>query len=322
MIQPIQLGKRVFSTNLIQGPLAGVSCAPFRRPIWQYSEPAYTCTEMISCKTLIHQAPKDVRRFVEKDSEEGPLCFQLSGNEPQELEEAVKRATDYGADLIDLNCGCPVKKIRGKGAGSFLLSDAGKLYQLIRAMKENTTVPVSIKIRVDGGSQEKFNQEIVKVVQDAGVDFLIVHGRHWTEHYETPCRYDEIQYFVNELKLPVIGNGDISCLASLKSMFATGCAGVMIARAGMGQPWLIQQLIMEARGMPYQAPDSAERAKLFLTHIRDLKVLLESEKFAMLQGRKFAKYYARHLANRADFCEEVNTCEDILTLAKICERYF
>src|SRR5579872_3048443 len=104
-MQSFQLGNKNFSANIIQGPLAGVSCAPFRRLIWRYSQPAFACTEMISCKTILHQSQASLQRFVKKDPEERAVCFQLSGNNPLELAEAVKRVTDYGADLIDLNCG-------------------------------------------------------------------------------------------------------------------------------------------------------------------------------------------------------------------------
>jgi len=277
---------------------------------------------MISCKTLIHQPKTSHQRYILKDPQEGPVSFQLSANNPLELAEAVKRVTEYGADLIDLNCGCPVKKIRSKGAGSSLLSDAAKLFQLIKAMKQNTHVPVSIKIRVQGNSDEKFNQEIASAVTEAGADFLIVHGRHWTEHYETPCRHDEIQFFVEHMKIPVIGNGDIRCADSLKKMFATGCAGVMVARAGVGQPWLIKKLIAEMNGETFVMPAHAEIAAMFIEHVERLAILLENEKFALLQARKIAKYYARGLSTRMEFAGEINKCESIASLKVICLRYF
>lgn len=321
MIKPLQLGDKTFPVNLIQGPLAGVSCAPFRLLTWQHSKPAFSCTEMISCKTLIHQPKIAQQRYIAKDKNEGPVCFQLSANDANELAEATKIATDAGADLIDLNCGCPVKKIRGKGAGSKLLTDTQKLYQLIRAMKDNTQVPVSIKIRVEGGD-EKFNQEVANVVSDAGPDFLVVHGRHWTEHYETPCRHDQIQFFVQELKIPVIGNGDIANIDSLKKMLATGCAGVMIGRAGVGQPWLIAKLMAEMQGEIFKLPEHAEMGKMFMQHVEQLTTLLGSEKFAILQARKFAKYYARPLTTRMGFAEAVNNCDSLQILQKLCEQYF
>jgi tRNA-dihydrouridine synthase B len=322
LIRPLTLGNKTFSINIIQGPLAGVSCAPFRLLTWQYGKPAFSCTEMISCKTLINTPLSAQQRFIQKDPAEGPVCFQLSGNNPLELAEAVKRVTDYGADLIDLNCGCPVKKIRSRGAGSRLLTDPVTLYKLICAMKQNTHVPVSIKIRIESIYDEKFNHEIAQVVKEAGTDFLIVHGRHWTEHYETPCNHEQIKFFVDELNIPVIGNGDIACVNSLKKMFSTGCAGVMIARAGMGQPWLIQKLIAEVNQKPFTLPTLSEIGNMFIQHIEQLAILLNNEKFAILQARKFAKYYARSLPDKTVFCERVNQCDDFNTFKKICYAAF
>jgi tRNA-dihydrouridine synthase B len=322
VIAPLLLGNKTFPTNLIQGPLAGVSCAPFRRLTWQYSRPAFSCTEMISCKTLLHQPATYQQRFVTKDPDEGPVCFQLASSDPAELAAATKMVTDYGADLIDLNCGCPVKKIRGKGAGSGLLSDAGKLYRLITAMKQNTQLPVSIKIRVDGASGEKFNEEVAKAVSDAGADFLVVHGRNWREHYETPCRHDEIRFFVEALTIPVIGNGDIRCVASLKTMLATGCAGVMIARAGVGQPWLIRQLMADLQQEAFTPPTVEEIAAIFIQHVGQLIQLLGTEKYAILQARKLAKYYARRLENKAEFCLAMNDCDNWQDFQEICRNFF
>lgn len=320
MIKPLVLGNKTFPVNIIQGPLAGISCAPFRLLTWRYGKPAFSCTEMISCKTLIHQPKLACQRFVKKDINEGPVCFQLAGSDAYELAEATKQATDYGADLIDLNCGCPVKKIRNKGAGSRLLTNTVKLYQLIHSMKQNTHLPVSIKIRVEGNGDEKFNLEVANVVQEAGADFLIVHGRHWTEHYETPCRYDHIQFFVQQLKIPVIGNGDIGCVTSLKKMLATGCAGVMISRAGVGQPWLIGKLIAEMNQQDFIIPKPREIISIFIEHVSRLSELLGKEKFAILQARKFAQYYARHLENKTKFCDAINMCTTMHDLEIVCNN--
>ncbi|HSW92980.1 MAG TPA: tRNA-dihydrouridine synthase family protein [Gammaproteobacteria bacterium] len=322
LINTLQLGNQTFPVNLIQGPLAGVSSAPFRRLIWRYSKPAFVCTEMISCKSILHQSKASLQRLIQIDPTEGPVCFQLSANDPKELAEATQKITAEGAHLIDLNCGCPVKKIRGKGAGSSHLADPLKLYHLITAMKQNTHVPVSVKIRVDGGSSDAFNAEIAKVVFEAGADFLVVHGRHWTEHYETPCRYDDIQFFVEQLKIPVIGNGDIACPDSLKKMFATKCAGVMISRAGVGQPWLIQQLISKMQNTLFHLPSRQEIGEIFIEHIQQLEKLLGHEKWAILHARKLAKYYARGLENKMAFCVAVNACDNLLQLKDICQRFF
>lgn len=318
----LQLGNKTFHHHFIQGPLAGVSCAPFRTLTWRYSQPAFSCTEMMSCKTVIQQPKKVYRRFVHKDPAEGPVCFQLASSYPTELATATRIVTAEGADLIDLNCGCPVNKIRSKGAGSRLLHDPIKLYQLISAMKQNTHVPVSIKIRVESCSGDKFNADVLKAVSDAGADFLIVHGRHWTEGYDKPCSYDDIRFFVNGLKIPVIGNGDIACATSYQKMLATGCAGVMISRAGMGQPWLIRKIIADYQQEKFVMPSSTEIAAIFIEHIERLTDLLQNEKFAILQARKFAKYYARNLENRTAFCHDINNCVNLKELQHICSVHF
>lgn len=318
----MQLGNQVFSSRLIQAPLAGVSTAPFRELIWRYSEPAYCVTEMMSCKTLIQKNTQLKKRYVAKSMLERAVCFQLSGNDPTELAEATKIATDCGADLIDLNCGCPVKKIRSKGAGSKLLSEPQRLYHLIRAMKDNTTVPVSIKIRVDGGSDESFNDALIEVMHEAGNDFVVVHGRHWTEHYETPCRYDQIAYFAERMKVPVIGNGDVACVESLKKMFATGCAGVMIGRAGVGQPWLMAKLTAQLKGEEYHPPTLVEIRDIFITHVKQLAELLGDERAAILEARQFAKYYARTISRREAFVTAINCCDEMSLLVQLCADYF
>ena len=181
LIRPLILGSRCFPVNLVQGPLAGISCAPFRRLIWEYSQPAFSYTEMMSCKTVLYQSKSKIR-FLAKDPHEGPVCFQLSGSDPHELGEAVKVVTAHGADLIDLNCGCPVTKIRSRGAGSKLLMDPSHLATLIAAMKSNTSVPVSIKIRVDGHSSDRLNQQMIAMLNESGVDFVTLPGSEVGEY--------------------------------------------------------------------------------------------------------------------------------------------
>ncbi|MFI4957397.1 MAG: tRNA dihydrouridine synthase [Gammaproteobacteria bacterium] len=322
MIKPLVIAQDTYTHNLVQGPLAGVSCAPFRALAWQHSKPAFSYTEMISCKTLIHQSKSSHIRFVQKAPHEGPVCFQLSAKDPKELGLGTKIVTDYGADLIDLNCGCPVKKIRSKGAGSHLLSEPTKIYQLIRAMKANTDRPVSIKIRVDARSDDQFNEDIAKSVADAGADFITVHGRHWTEGYDVSCSYDDIRFFVESLKIPVIGNGDIACAESLRKMLQTGCAGAMIGRAGVGQPWIIAQLIAELQETPFQKPSIQEIGEMFLTHVKALSELLQTEKFAIIQARKFAKYYARTMPHKQAFFDALTQCDSIVLLTEVVRKTY
>ena len=322
LLKPLHIANKTFPVNIIQGPLAGYSCSAFRLLTWEQSKPAFTCTEMISCNALAHQPKLTYRRYIEKDPNEGPVCFQIFGKDPEKIGHATKVVTDYGADLIDLNCGCPVKKVRRQHAGSSLLTDPATLYKLLSAMKKNTHLPIAAKIRVEGNSPDKFHAEIVKVVSDAGVDFLVVHGRHWNETYKDSCHYDQIQFFVEALKIPVIGNGNVFCINSLQKMFATGCAGVMVARAGVGQPWLIQKLIAQMRQQEFIDPSPEEIGVIFMRHIQLLEKLLGNEKFALLHARKIASSYTQGLHNKKEFCFAVNNCSNLQELKNICLRYF
>jgi len=290
LIRPLQIGSLRLETNLLQGPLAGYSCAAMRKLVWQFGGVGYCATEMLSAYSL-SQKQRQPARYVFKDPSEGPLCFQISGDHAEHIARATARVCSLGADMVDLNCGCPQPKIRKKGHGSRLLSQPERLYQLLKAMKSNASVPVSVKIRVDGDSGERFNTEVAQAVEAAGVDLLIVHGRHWRERYDVDCRPDQIKTLVDQVNIPVIANGDVDSWSSLKRMMAsTGAAGVMISRAGLGRPWLFAQIQAESQAKPFQAPLLPERKALLLAHVKAL-ITLDNEHLALLQLRKLWKYY-------------------------------
>ncbi len=322
LIKPLTIADRIFANNLIQGPLAGVSCAPFRLLTWEYSRPAFTYTEMTTCKTILRADTARFDRYTQKYPKEGPICFQLAGVEPKDLADAVQKVADYGADLIDLNCGCPVNKIRTRGFGSKLLMSPIQLYQAIKAMKDHTTLPVGIKIRVEGNSTEKFHESLLEVIHDAGCDFITVHGRHWREDYDTPCHYDQIAYFVSQLRIPVIGNGDVACQRTLHKMLSTGCAGAMISRAGVGQPWLIAKLIADINAKQFDLPSPNQIGMLLLRHARLLIDLLKNEKTAIFQMRKIGKYYARSLSSKSALIPQLQQCVTMTDLEKVITLFF
>lgn len=320
MLTKLTIGERTFPVNIIQGPLAGFSSAPLRLLTWQYSKPAFSYSEMISANSLTKNSKKTKERFLAKDPNEGPVCFQLVGNSSHPLSEAAKIITDLGADLIDFNCGCSVPKIRGNGAGSSLLLDLPKLHKLLFALRHSTSLPLSVKIRV--ARDEKTNGEIAQVLGDSGVDCVVVHGRNWEDRYNTPCNLDAINFFVNQLKIPVIGNGDVTSLESLKKMFTTGCAGVMIARAGVGQPWLIGELLAHMEQKQFITPTIAEIGRIYITHVQLLSQLLGNEKNAVIQARKLARPYAKNIKHRKEFCLAVNQCDNFTNFQNLCLDYF
>ena len=306
MITSLHLKNKLFDSNLIQGPLAGYSCAPLRLLAQQWGQPAFCYSEMLSAKSLSVDT-KIPLRYSYKDPNEGSLCIQLSGTHPDDLSRAADRAIAFGADLLDLNCGCPVAKIRKKGAGSKLLDNPAQLTALIHAMQRDKNIPVSIKIRVDDDIKHNASVTAALIAQDAGVDFITVHGRHWTEAYDTPCRVDQIARIVAALDIPVIANGDVTDTQSALTLLQdTNAAGLMIARASVGRPWLFAQIKAEAQGHVFTPPSFADIGQLFLQHVQGL-IALEGEKVAVLQSRKLIKYYARAFENRADIMQAVNT---------------
>lgn len=305
---------------LVQAPLAGYSCAPFRLLAHEYGAPAFTCTEMLSAKHIYSGAPQ-APRYTVKDPGEGLVCWQLSGDTPEALVAGARAAVSWGADMVDLNCGCPMPKIRKKQCGSRLLSDSRQLCAIVKAMKTAVDVPVLVKIRVDSDSGEQFNQDVAGAVEEAGADALTIHGRHWSERYNVPVRLDEIKAIARAVSCPVIGNGDVSDAASAKRMLEDcGCDGVMIARASVGQPWLFASIRAELKGDVFIAPSIDDIGDIFLRHIKGLMVL-EDEKRALLQSRKLGKYYARDNVP-PDFLKALYACERFLDLECIVRRWF
>ncbi len=293
------------TSGLLQGPLAGYSTAPFRSQIWDFGAVDCCATEMISVKSILHNYDFVKARYLARAANETALCAQLSATDPEELALAVKKISDLPIDTIDLNCGCPKPKIRSKGAGSKLLAKPTLLAQLIESLRNSTALPISIKIRVDADSGEKCNDALIQIINDSGLDYLIVHGRHWQEDYETTCHYEEIQHFVESINVPVIGNGDIDNIHSLNRMLDAGCAGVMVSRASVGRPWLFQALQHARENKPFPKPSDNEIKRLFFEQVEGLAELLDSEKFALLHARKLAKYFSKSLDNADGFFEQV-----------------
>lgn len=290
---PFSIGGLRLSNRLIQGPLAGFSCAPFRQLFYQYSPPAYCVSEMISAKDVLDKHQPD-SRYLFRAPEERVLCYQLSGNNPLVLVDAAHRVQALGADLIDLNCGCPKPKIRKKGAGSALLDEPQRLFEIVRAVRRSIAIPLTVKIRIAGDDRDI---AMAEGIEHAGADALTVHGRRWTDDYDRACDYSQIARIKRAVSIPVIANGDIADHATLGDAIAhTGCDAYMIARAGSGHPWLYQHLLAGYDAI--SLPAYAERVACFMQHMHGLADL-ESEHQAVLQSKSLVRYYFKDLLSEA-----------------------
>ncbi len=283
---PFKIGSLTLPNRLIQGPLAGYSCAPFRELFFQFTPPAYCVTEMSSANDVLQKHSLE-SRYLYRSPHEKILAYQISGNNADILAAAAHKLEVLGADLIDINCGCPKTKIRKKGAGSALLEEPDKLHQIIKKVRDALSIPLTVKIRIQGNAQDFV---LAKQIENAGADAIIVHGRRWTDDYDRACDLNQIAQIKSGVAIPVIANGDIEDLQSLKMAFeVSGCDGFMIARAGCGRPWLYQELLGQAQleiGLD-------KKISLFMSHLEGL-ASLEDEFKAVLQSKSLVRYYFRN----------------------------
>lgn len=320
LIKKLRLGTLELDNNVIQAPLAGISCSAFRRITHEQGAPAFCCTEMLSSAKMHLKTQR--LRYTHVAPEEGLLSFQIAGHRVEDIRRATAVCHEMGADLIDLNCGCPMRKIRTKGAGSKLLSSTKTLGEFIEAMRSETDRPLSIKIRVAGEFDDSCHREVAKTAESAGVDFMTVHGRHWQDDYDIAARLHQIAEVVDAVKIPVIGNGDVFDYPSMARMFTeTGCAGVMVARAGIGYPWLYAKLKAEDQGETYVNPAPQVIGEIFKKHLSYLR-LIESERQTVLQARRLAKHYARHFKTDPVQLAVINDLLDLNHLLEWIDQTF
>jgi tRNA-dihydrouridine synthase B len=282
---PLKIGNKTFENRLIQGPLAGFSCAPLRETFRHFQNPGYSVSEMVSAlDVLTKHRPQG--RYLFKSPREGRLSYQLSGVDPQTIAKAAQFLETLGADLIDINCGCPQPKIRKKGAGSALLENTDTLQRIISITKAKLNIPLTVKIRIQ---TPDIDVQLAQMIEQSGADALIVHGRRWVDNYETPVHPFAIQNVKNNVKIPVIANGDISDITSLETMVQlTRCDGFMISRAGCGKPHLYEQLLSN----PTTVISLHRHILILQEHLLAL-CALENEYTAMLQARSLLKYYLK-----------------------------
>jgi len=319
-VRPLILRGFTVRNNLFQAPLAGYSCAPFRLLAWRLGKPGLLFTEMISANALAQNVASQ-EKYLLKLPGEGAVAFQLWGREPNALGQAARIAEERGADAVDLNCGCPVRKVRAAGAGSRLMEEPERIGRIVKIMRQNTTRPLSIKIRVGPNNSICNAVEIARIAEAEGADFVTVHGRHAGEAYGTPCRYGEIAKVVQALGIPVIGNGDVRDGATARRMFMeTGCAGAMVGRACMGAPWVFARIEEELTGKAFDGPPLEEVGSLFLQH-HDLLVDLIGADKAIRQCRKLGSFYSRSIPGAREFRNRLNFCnsrDDLLALVHEC----
>lgn len=319
--KPLQIGSLRLENNLFAAPLAGYSSAPFRALTWRLGRPGLAGTEMISAQALLIGSPGQ-EPYLARAEAEGPVQFQLWGCREEAITAATRIVTQHGADVVDLNCGCPVRKVRAAGAGSKLMEDPPLIARLVRCMREATDRPVTVKIRVGTGPENYNGVEVAQGAAEAGADAIIVHGRHARERYATPVRYERIREVVEAVGVPVIGNGDVRDGESARRMFEeTGCAGVMVGRACMGAPWVFARIRAELTGEPYRFPTFRAMGETLLEHYDLLAGLIGADR-AIRQVRKLGSFYSRGVHGAKEFRNRMNGCSSRTDLVALVQLFF
>lgn len=319
MAPPFKIGSLTLANNLILAPMAGITNLPMR--ILARECGAGLCfTEMISVNGLVREGKKTFE-LLRSTREDRPLGIQLFGDDPALLAEGARLVEAHG-DLIDINMGCPVKKVVGTGAGSALLRDPVKTAAIVRTVRQATRLPLTIKIRSGWHAEDNNFLEIARIAAAEGCDAVTLHPRSRAQMFDGHADWDKIRELHLALPLPVIGSGDIfSARDAVAMLQKTGCAGVMIARGGLGNPWVFREVEALLHGRDPVPPTAAERQDMAIRHM-ELFIELAGERVALLEMRKHLAWYARGLSGASHFRAAINTIDRLDDLIAATRKFF
>ena len=298
-------------------PMAGVADRAFRQICVDFGA-AYTVGEMVSCKGLCFGDRKS-RELLVIDKETHPAAVQLFGDDPAIMAKAAQAAIEYRPDIIDINFGCPAPKIVGNHCGSALLNEPHLCEQIVRAVSDAVSIPVTAKIRKGFRKGDDVAVEVAKACEAGGAKAITVHGRTRDQMYAPPADWDCIRRVKQAVSVPVIGNGDITTAADAAAMYEqTGCDLVMVGRGALGAPWIfteINALLGEERLLP---PPPLSRRMSILLRQTQLAAEYKGEKVALLEARKHAAWYMRGLHGAAELRTAAGTVSTLEDLARLC----
>jgi tRNA-dihydrouridine synthase B len=285
---------------LVLAPLAGISDLPFRL-LAKEQGCALVWTELISAEGLLRNQ-RAAARLLQSCPEERPLVVQLFGARPRSLADAAKIAVEeYGADVLDVNMGCPVRKVVRAGAGAALLRDIPRVAEILQSVRRAIAVPLTVKTRMGWDEKSVNYLEVARMAEECGVDALTLHGRTRMQGYGVAADWEAIARTQETLRIPVIGNGDLcSPQAILRFFQQTGCAGAMIGRGAMGNPWIFRQALQLFQGTEAEAPSLEEKEGLILRHLQ-MVLEIRGEVHGVREFRKHLIWYTRGLRGSSEF---------------------
>ncbi len=316
-MERVRIGPYTLTNPWILAPMAGVSEMPFRLLAREMGAAAAP-TELVSAKGLLYGQTRS-QRYLTHDPSERPFWVQLFGGEPDAMAAGAERAQALGADIIDINMGCPVKKVTRHGAGSALLCDPARAAAVVTAIVKRTGLPVTAKIRTGWDDASVNAVDMGARLADAGAVAVAVHGRTRAQGYAGRADWSIIARMVEASPIPVLGNGDVFTPADAHRMLSeTGCAAVLIGRGALGNPWIFRQLVSG----DWRAPTPAERWDLVRRHLQAHLLFAGDTAHGIRRFRQHLLWYAHGLRGAAAFRREATVVGDLPVLVALCEEFF
>jgi tRNA-dihydrouridine synthase B len=317
----MQIGGISLSNNLVLAPMAGVSDLPFRR-LCRRMGAGLAVSEMVSADTGLRGTPKSVRRM-DHTGERGPISVQILGTDPARMADAARFNRDLGADIIDINMGCPAKKVCRLAAGSALMRDEPLVARLLEAVVQSVPIPVTLKIRTGWSPRERNALRIAHIAAESGIAAIAVHGRTRACGYAGPAEYDTVRAVKSEVSIPVIANGDIDSPERARFVLDyTGADAIMIGRAAQGRPWIFREIAEYLdRGALAMRPTPAWIKDVLAAHLQALYQFY-GEQLGIRIARKHVAWYCKGRSDAFLFKQCFNRAETVKEQERLVEGFF